>query len=136
MSTPSLLAAMTEGGNIRSVGTITIIVLGRGRGALITPSMDFIGIRKWTESRTATGIEYRDLNLFLDRFDLCVARSGSALATKGHTSSLIGLAKEMKSAGLELSDWTFPKDVWDEIMPKRVVIKRNNVDEEGEDDKS
>ncbi len=119
MTTPNLLKALTEGGSIRTVGTVTLVVLGRGRGALVTPSMDFISVRKWTESRTATGIEYRDINLFMDRFDTCVARSGSSVATKGHTSSLVGLAKEMKSAGFELSDWNFPKAVRDELELKK-----------------
>lgn len=130
---------LLEGGAVRSYGEVVLIVLGRGRGALVTTPFEYSSVRKWAENRTATGVEYRDMTLFMNRFDTCIARSGSALATKGHPVNLIQLGKAMKSAGLELSEWSFPKEVKEQLSPPRpgqqkTIEAEEEADEDGADD--
>lgn len=119
MPEKNLLQELTEGGNINTIGMVTLVVLGRGRGAFLTTAFAFSSARKWAEGRAATGIEYRDMTLFMDRFDTYVARSGCPLTTQGHPVKLLELAKEMKAAGYEMSEWSLPQEVLDEMKPKR-----------------
>lgn len=115
----NLFQALTQGGHTQTVGMVTLVVLGRGRGAFVAPVFDVSVARKWAEGRDATGIEYRDMTQFMDRFELLIARSGCSLVTRGHPIKLVELAKEMKSSGYELSEWSLPQAVMDELKPKR-----------------
>lgn len=115
----NLFQSLTEGGHTQSIGMVTLIVLGRGRGAFVAPVFDASVARKWAEGRDATGIEYRDMTQFMDRFETLIARSGCPLVTRGHPVKLIELAKEMKSAGYELSEWSLPQEVMDAFKRKK-----------------
>ena len=134
MPEKNLLMALTEGGNINTIGTVTLVVLGRGRGAFVTPAFDFSSARKWAEGREATGIEYRDMTVFMERFETYVARSGCPLTTQGHPVKLLELAKEMKASGYELSEWSLPQDVMDEFQPKKPEPPKPVQDDEQEGD--
>ncbi|GEM_PF-1884357 len=114
----TLFEAMVGSGSVRNMGEITLVVLGEGRGGLVTTTLEFSGVRKWADGRTATGVLYRDLNVFMERFDTCVARAGSSLQTKGHATNILRLAKAMRNAGLELSEWTFPPLVRDALKAR------------------
>lgn len=129
----NLFQHLTEGGNVNTIGMVTLIVLGRGRGAFVTSAFSYSSARKWAEGRSATGIEYRDMTLFMDRFDTYVARVGCPLTTQGHPVQLLELAKEMKASGYEMSEWSLPDEVTDALKPKKPKIEPGPAASENEE---
>lgn len=111
----NLYDTVTKDAMSRRLGDVILLTFGRGQGALIADSVDFMQARKWGEQRQASGNEQRDFQLWLNQIEAFVPRYGSGLAAKGGMSRLLRLARSMQMAGLNHEDWAFPRDVADEL---------------------
>lgn len=111
----NLFDAATQNGCVKRLGELTIVSLALGHGGMVMDAMDFLLLRKWAQRRASTENPQRDMQLFLDHIELAIARTGSALPTRGHASRVLQLAKKLKGAGMNLSDWNIPRDIIDEL---------------------
>ena len=100
---------------IHRVGDITEIVFD-GAGAVATATLDYKTAERWAMARMPSGNMIRDRGSFLERLETCIVRRGTSVtSTHGSSKPLVDLAKTMKKAGLNLSEWALPPEVKDAL---------------------
>ena len=92
-----------------------VCVVDDGGGAMITPTADFVQAQKWAASRLASGTLMTDRGRFFERLVTVVSRPGSTVPTRGNPRQLESVARSMKAAGYELTEWTLPNEI---VAPK------------------
>mgnify|MGYP004367891181 CR=1 FL=1 len=113
----SLLDSALRRAQIRKAGEITLIIFD-GLGAVATDTLGFRSAERWAFSRISSGNIVRDRSTFLERLETAIVRRGTSITTSHGTSrGLAGLAKKMKQAGYNLSEWTIPQAAKDILDP-------------------
>jgi hypothetical protein len=96
-------------------GLVALAVVD-GQGGLVAPAMEWRSVQRWAQGRSSTGIIAKDLQLIVERLQTCVVRPGTTFAqTTGTAKSLFELRRDMASAGFEVKEWEFPRNL-DELM--------------------
>jgi hypothetical protein len=113
----------TLSGGVRFVGDMALIVMPMGHGAIICFKDTYLNAKRWADGKPDTHILARNVELFCAQLEMYVSRLGSALPTKGHSFTLLKLAKAMRGAGMDIDEWGFPKDVFLEMLPEHLKIK-------------
>lgn len=111
----NLFDKVMKGAMMRRMGDLTMVTFGTRGGSMMVASMDFQSARKWAQQKTASGNDARDFQLLLNRMECFVARYGSGLASRGSRTQLLALARAMQNLGYNHEDWSFPRDVADEL---------------------
>lgn len=118
MAVKNLYESGLRRAQVHRVGDITEIVFD-GAGAVATSTLDFKTVQRWAMSRLPSGNAIRDRGAVLGRLETCVVRRGTSIAsTQGSAKPLLTLVKAMKKAGLNLSEWSVPPAVQDELSGK------------------
>lgn len=104
-------SAIGRGRLIRQ-GDVACIVMD-GAGASIVEMQDLLRAQRWAQSKPGSGNLLSDRGRFLDQFTVLVSRPGSQQATRGNAYQLERLARSMRQAGYDLSDWTLPPELKD-----------------------
>jgi hypothetical protein len=107
---PNLYAAVTQRGSIARLGEVTVLRMD-GAGAVAVPTMAFTAMARWAQGKPPTGILQKDRMLFLDRFELFLARPGSIVQTRGSAKPLYDLLLAMERIGLDIHEWSIPNAV-------------------------
>lgn len=115
MAMKSLYESALRRAQIHRVGDITEIVFD-GAGAVATASLDYKTAERWAMARMPSGNMIRDRESFLERLETLIVRRGTSVtSTYGSAKPLLTLAKSMKKAGLNLSEWALPPEVKDAL---------------------
>lgn len=107
---PNLLAFVTQRGSVARMGDVTILRMD-GAGAIAAPSFDYNTAARWAQGRPCSGIIQKDRMLFLERFELLVARPNSIVQTRGSAKPIYDLLKSMERIGLDIHEWSIPHAV-------------------------
>lgn len=130
----NLFDAVMRNATSRRMGELTLVSFGLRGGAILVGSADLLSARKWAQQKPSTGNEPRDLDLLLGRLECYVARHGSGIAAKGSRPRLLNLGKALRGLGLDPEDWSFPREVADELR-KRPAAPGETPDAADEDGK-
>lgn len=106
----TLFESATGRGRILRQGDIACIVMDGG-GAVIVHSQDLIQAQKWSQSRPASGNLLTDRGRFLDQIPVLISRPGSQQSTRGNDRQIERLARAMRQAGYDLSEWLLPPEM-------------------------
>ncbi len=94
---------------VRHADIVCLIV--DGAGAMVLPLQDFVQAQKWASARIASGNVLSDRGRFLERFLSLISRPGSIAPTRGNQRQLEAIARAMRAAGYDLSEWSLPKEI-------------------------
>lgn len=108
--TKTLYESVESRARIIKQGDIVCIIIDGG-GAMVAATQDFMAAQKWAASRTASGNDLTDRARFLEQIPALVARPGSINPTRGSDKLIENLAKNMKQAGYDLSEWQLPPEL-------------------------
>ena len=111
----NLFDKVMKGAMMRRMGDLTMVTFGTRGGSMMVASMDFQSARKWAQQKSASGNDARDFQQLLARLECFVARYGSGLASRGNRAQLLALARAMQNLGYNHEDWSFPREVADEL---------------------
>ncbi|MGH8453617.1 MAG: hypothetical protein ACRES4_03300 [Nevskiales bacterium] len=106
----NLYAAVTQTGSVARLGEVTVLRMD-GAGAIAAPALTFNTVARWAQGKPATGILQKDRMLFLDRFEIFLARPASMVQTRGSAKPLYDLLQAMERIGLDIHEWSIPHSV-------------------------
>lgn len=113
----SLLDSALRRVQVRKAGEVTLIVFD-GLGAVATETLGFRTAERWAFSRISSGNVTRDRTAFLERLETAIVRRGTSVtSTHGTSRGVAGLAKKMKQAGYNLSEWQLTQAAKDILDP-------------------
>jgi hypothetical protein len=96
---------------ISRVGPLTMLVVD-GQGLALCLTADFSPIEKWAKSRPAGPNATIDSAKMLEKVDVMVCRPGTTFgSTRGSTKPLEGIVKAMKSAGMDVKEFSLPPEL-------------------------
>lgn len=98
-------------------GDLTQVVIDGG-GAFVVMTQDFMQVRKWAQSKTASQNAMTDRGRVFEQFGVLISRPGTQAVTRGHNVQLEKLAKSMKQGGYDLGEWSLPPDLKHLTMAK------------------
>lgn len=98
---------------VSRLGPLTMLVIdGQGLGLCLTG--DFSPVEKWAKSRPAGPNATIDASKVIEKVDVIVCRQGTTFAsTRGSTKPLEAIAKAMRSAGMDLKEFSLPPELKD-----------------------
>ena len=98
---------------ISRLGPLTMLVIdGQGLGLCLTG--DFSPVEKWAKSRPQGPNATIDAGKIIEKVDVLVCRQGTTFAsTRGSTKPLESIAKAMRSAGMDLREFSLPPELKD-----------------------
>ena len=119
----TLFESATSRGRIVRQGDLACIVMDGG-GAVVVSSQDLVLAQKWAQSRPPSGNLLTDRGRFLDQISVLISRPGSQQPTRGNDRQIERLARSMKQAGYDLSEWQLPPEMktpqyWMPVVPER-----------------
>ncbi|PWN57053.1 hypothetical protein DEH80_03695 [Abyssibacter profundi] len=130
----SLLDSALRRVQVRKAGEVTLIVFD-GLGAVATDTLGFRSAERWAFSRISSGNVVRDRTTFLERLETAIVRRGTSVTTTHGTSrGVAGLAKKMKQAGYNLSEWQLTQAAKDILDPPPETDADMDADEEPADE--
>lgn len=92
-------------------GQCTMLVVD-GQGAAVVPTADFSVAEKWAKSKAAAPNAFMSMTKLLDKLEVAVCRPGTTFcSTRGSPKYVVGLAKQMISAGFDINEWALAPDV-------------------------
>ena len=129
----SLLDSALRRVQVRKAGEVTLIVFD-GLGAVATDTLGFRSAERWAFSRISSGNVVRDRTTFLERLETAIVRRGTSVTTTHGTSrGVAGLAKKMKQAGYNLSEWQLTQAAKDILEPPAEDKTEADADAESAD---
>ena len=108
--TISLYDGATAKGRVIRQGEIIQMVMD-GSGAFVCSAQDFMVAQKWAQAKTASTNLLTDRGRFIEKIEVLIARPNSVISTRGSSRPLTMMAKQMRQAGYDLSEWVLPHDV-------------------------
>ena len=104
------------------VGPLTQLVID-GQGLAFCLTADFSPVEKWAKSRPQGPNATIDSAKIIEKIDVLVCRPGTTFAsTRGSTKPLEAIAKAMRSAGMDLKEYSLPPELKDMGKPKDQVL--------------
>jgi hypothetical protein len=114
---------------VRHIDIVCLIV--DGGGAMIVPLADFMQNQKWASARIASGNLMNDRGRFIERLSVLVSRPGSIASTRGNPRQIAAVAKSMRAAGYDLSEWALPPEIKNPPpAPDALGVRKPKPDEE------
>ena len=113
MSATVFTSVFAGGGGTSRYGDFVIVKMTNCW--FITTPVEFQQISNWARGRMSSGTPHRDRMAFAERFETVLARSGSALASKGNRPLLARIVKSMKANAVFLEGWNIPHDINDSV---------------------
>lgn len=110
MATQSLFQSATSRGRVVRQGDLVCVIIDGG-GSMVMSTQDFLQAQKWAQSKPATGNALTDRGRFLDQIGSMVSRPGSLIPTRGNDRQVATLARQMRQAGYDLSEWNLPPEL-------------------------
>lgn len=96
---------------ISRVGPLTMLVVD-GQGLAFCLTADFSPVEKWAKSRPAGANATLDSAKILEKIDVMICRPGTTFAsTRGSTKPLEGIVKAMRSAGIDVKEFSLPPEL-------------------------
>ena len=120
MTATILTSVFAAGGATSRYGDFIIVKMASCW--FITTPMEFQQMSNWARGRMSSGTPQRDRMTFVERFETVLARSGSAVATRGNRSMLSRIVKSMKTNSVFLEGWNIPHDLDASVEIKRKVV--------------
>lgn len=108
--TKTLFESVASRGRIAKQGDVVMIVIDGG-GAMCVALDEFITAQKWAQAKPSSGNIVSDRGRFLEQFQVMVSRPGSFAGTRGNQRQLYKMARAMRGAGHELSEWMLPPEL-------------------------
>ena len=107
---------------VSRLGPLTMIVIdGQGLGLCLTG--DFSPVEKWAKARPQGPNATIDSGKIIEKIDVIVCRQGTTFAsTRGSTKPLEAIAKAMRSAGMDLREFSLPPELKDIGKAKDQVL--------------
>jgi hypothetical protein len=107
----TLYQSATQRLRVSRMGPLTVLVVD-GQGLALCLTADFSPIEKWAMSKPAGPNATIDMGKVVERIDVMVARPGTSLAsTRGSTKPLEAVVKAMKSAGMDVKEYSLPPEL-------------------------
>ena len=116
-------------------GELTQIVIDGG-GAFVVTSQDFMQVRKWAQSKTASQNAMTDRGRVFEQFAVLISRPGTQAVTRGHNVQLVKLANSMKQGGYDLGEWSLPPELKHITMAKVDALQPKKADDAAPGDES
>lgn len=91
-------------------GDLTQVIIDGG-GAFVVMTQDFMQVRKWAQSKTASQNAMTDRARVFEQFGVLISRPGTQAVTRGHNVQLEKLARAMKQGGYDLGEWALPPEL-------------------------
>ena len=96
---------------VSRLGPLTMLVVD-GQGLALCLTADFSPIEKWAKSRPAGPNATIDMGKIVEKIDVMVARPGTSFAsTRGSTKPLESIVKAMRSAGMDVKEFSLPPEL-------------------------
>lgn len=109
-------------------GDLTQVVIDGG-GAFVVMTQDFMQVRKWGQSKTASQNAMTDRGRLFEQFTVLISRPGTQAVTRGHNVQLERLAKSMKQGGYDLGEWSLPPELKHIALGKFDALQAKKPDE-------
>ncbi len=107
---PNLYKVASRGSAISRMSDIVIFAQGNN-GAFVAPAMDFVVAQRWAQGRPTTGVVHNDRALFFGKMPTILVRRGTSfIQNRGDSKSIGALVTAMKAAGVDLGEWSIPKE--------------------------
>lgn len=94
---------------VRHIDIVCVVI--DGGGSLIVPMQDFVQAQKWASARMASGNLLGDRARLFERLLTVVSRPGSIVPTRGNNRQLESLARSMRAAGYDITEWSLPAEI-------------------------
>ena len=109
----SLLQSAAGKLRISRLGPLTMLVVD-GQGLALCMTGDFSPVEKWAKAKGAGPNATIDMGKIIDKVEVMVCRQGTTFAsTRGSTKPLETIAKAMRSAGMDLREFSLPPELKD-----------------------
>jgi len=107
---------------VSRLGPLTILIID-GQGLALCLTADFSPVEKWAKSRPQGPNATIDSAKVIEKIDVLVCRPGTTFAsTRGSTKPLEAIAKAMRSAGMDLKEFSLPPELKDMGKPEDQVL--------------
>jgi hypothetical protein len=107
---------------ISRMGPLTILIID-GQGLALCLTGDFSPVEKWAKAKGQGPNATIDAARIIEKVDVLVCRQGTTFAsTRGSTKPLEAIAKAMRSAGMDLKEFSLPPELKDMGKPEDQVL--------------
>lgn len=120
----SLFQSATQRLRVTRSGPLTVLVVD-GQGLALCLTADFAPIEKWAKAKPAGPNATIDMGKIVEKIDVMVARPGTSFAsTRGSTKPLEAIVKAMRSAGMDVKEFSLPPELKNSGVVDEVVAAK------------